>query len=244
MTKGDILENYRIHKVYKITADVFRKGFAAYQKKFVYPKSYLLMAVFFILALNFVYGAVNAPDNYFAYIMIVLCLALMIREWFNPRKLRRVMTDAVRELEQEYKFVLADDYVEFSTIQREYVENFPENQGDNIPEENDSDDSTKLSTIQRENVENSHENQGGNVSEENSNDDSTELSTIQRGDVENSQDFENVPPSKITLDNLQILEYDDFFLFLNGKIMFYIVPKSVFSDSELNIIRNISTGGK
>ena len=213
MTKGDILENYRIHKVYKITADVFRKGFAAYQKKFVYPKSYLLMAVFFILALNFVYGAVNAPDNYFAYIMIVLCLALMIREWFNPRKLRRVMTDAVRELEQEYKFVLADDYVEFSTIQREYVENFPENQGDNIPEENDSDDSTKLSTIQRENV-------------------------------ENSQDFENVPPSKITLDNLQILEYDDFFLFLNGKIMFYIVPKSVFSDSELNIIRNISTGGK
>ena len=144
----------------------------------------------------------------------------------------------------EYKFVLADNYVEFSTIQREYVENFPENQGDNIPEENDSDDSTKLSTIQRENVENSHENQGGNVSEENSNDDSTELSTIQRGDVENSQDFENVPPSKITLDNLQILEYDDFFLFLNGKIMFYIVPKSVFSDSELNIIRNISTGGK
>ena len=213
MTKGDILENYRIHKVYKITADVFRKGFAAYQKKFVYPKSYLLMAVFFILALNFVYGAVNAPDNYFAYIMIVLCLALTIREWFNPRKLRRVMTDAVRDLEQEYKFVLADNYVEFSTIQRE-------------------------------NVENSHENQGGNVSEENSNDDSTEFSTIQRGDVENSQEFENVPPSKITLDNLQILEYDDFFLFLNGKIMFYIVPKSVFSDSELNIIRNISTGGK
>ncbi len=199
---GDKLENNRFEKIYRISVDIFRDGFTAYQKKFVYPKSYLLMAVFFVFALNFIYGAVKAPDNYFAYIMIVICLALMMREWFNPRKIRRIITDTVRETgEQEYKITVCESYVEFSTIEHGNVEN-------------------SVETVE-------------------SNPDSTELSTIQRGNVENSPDGEPVPPTRIEYDRLKILEYDRFFLFIDGKVMFYIVPKEIFSDSETEIIRNI-----
>lgn len=204
---GEKLEQYKLEKTYKISADVFYDGFTAYQKKFVYPKSYLFMAVFFVLALNFVYGAVKAPDNYFAYIMIVACIALMMREWFNPRKIRRIMTDTVQEIgESEYKITVGETWIEFSTIEHGNVEN-------------------SVETVE-------------------SNDDSTELSTIQRGNVESFADDEYVPPTRIEKDRLRILEYDRFFLFADGKVMFYIVPKENFSDSETEIIRNIDKTGR
>lgn len=198
---GDTLEQFELEKIYKISADIFKEGFCAYQKKFVYPKNYLFIAVFIVLALNFVYGAVKAPDNYLAYIMIVICLALAVREWFNPRKMRRSFIDAIQETgEQEYKITAGSTWVEFSTIQRGNVENFAKS---------------------------------GSQGEF-----STELSTFQREDVENYDD-EPIPPSRIEKENLKILEYDRFFLFVDGKVMFYVVPKDVFSESERDIIRNI-----
>lgn len=188
------MEQIKLEKIYKIPIDVFREGFTAYQKKFVYPKNYLFMAVFFILALNFVYGAVKAPDNYFAYIMIAVCLACMAKEWFNPRRMRRAIIETVQDMGgQEYKITVGDNWTEFSTIEQGNVENFVET------------------------------------------DNSTEFSTIQRGDVENQP----VPPTKIQNERLKILEYDRFFLFVDGKVMFYIVPKDDFSETETEIIRNI-----
>lgn len=138
------MEQIKLEKIYKISSNMFREGFTAYQKKFVYPKNYLFMAVFFVLALNFVYGAVKAPENYFAYIMIAVCLALMVKEWFNPRRMRRAVIDTIRDIgEQEYKITVGDGWVEFSTSEQENVENLVENEN-----------ATEFSTIQREDVEN------------------------------------------------------------------------------------------
>ncbi len=188
------MEQIKLEKIYKIPTDIFREGFTAYQKKFVYPKNYLFMAVFFVLALNFVYGAVKAPDNYFAYIMTAVCLACMAKEWFNPRRMRRAVIETFQDMGgQEYKITVGDAWTEFSTIERGDVENFAET------------------------------------------DNPAEFSTIQRGDVENQP----VPPSRIENERLKILEYDRFFLFADGKVMFYIVPKDDFSEAETEIIRNI-----
>lgn len=138
------MEQIKLEKIYKISNNMFREGFTAYQKKFVYPKNYLFMAVFFVLALNFVYGAVKAPENYFAYIMIAVCLALMVKEWINPRRMRRAVIDTIRDIgEQEYKITVGDGWVEFSTSEQENVENLVENEN-----------ATEFSTIQREDVEN------------------------------------------------------------------------------------------
>lgn len=134
------MEQIKLEKIYKISNNMFREGFTAYQKKFVYPKNYLFIAIFFVLALNFVYGAVKAPENYFAYIMIAVCLACMFREWFNPRRMRRAVIDTIRDIgEQEYKITVGDSWVEFSTSEQENVEN---------------ENATEFSTIQRGDVEN------------------------------------------------------------------------------------------
>jgi len=56
---------------------------------------------------------------------------------------------------------------------------------------------------------------------------------------------ENEPPEPARLpinDELSVLEYNNFFLIVYGKLMFYIVPKADFSESELDIVRNLTKG--
>ena len=38
---------------------------------------------------------------------------------------------------------------------------------------------------------------------------------------------------------MNILEYDEFFLLVYGKAVFYIIPKENFEEKELEVIRNI-----
>ncbi|MDE7097760.1 MAG: YcxB family protein [Ruminococcus sp.] len=173
-------KNLKLEKTYKISADIFRDGMTAYQKKYVYPKSYVFMCVFLVFTANFVYGAVKAPDNLLAYLLVVVCLALAIREWYNPRKMKRNILDTLRQMgESEYNIIIGEGFVEFSTIQR--------------------------------------------------------------GDVENSDD-ETIPPTRIqTGENIQILEYDRFFLLIDNKAVYYILPKEYFSEDEMEIIRSLDS---
>ena len=63
---------------------------------------------------------------------------------------------------------------------------------------------------------------------------SVEFSTISQGEVENP------PPEKTVInfdENYSLLEYERFFLLFSGKELFYILPKEIFSESEIEIIR-------
>ncbi len=183
------MENYRLEKTYRISADIFREGFKAYQKKYVYPKNYVFAGIFLALTANFIYGAVKAPDNYFAYLLIVICIALAIREWFNPRKMRRVFLDTIQEMgDMEYRLRIGENFAEFSTIEHEKVENF-------VDEEYD-----------------------------------------------NTDKAENILPTRINCgENMKIAEHDKFFLLIDGKSMFYIIPKENFSSAETEIIRSLNS---
>lgn len=110
-------EKYILEKEYSISADVFREGYLAFQKKFVYPKSYIFMGIFLFLSADFIYAASKDPKNYFAYILIVICLALAFREWYNPRKIRRTLVETVQEIgEPVYKIGVGEGFADISTV--------------------------------------------------------------------------------------------------------------------------------
>jgi hypothetical protein len=78
-----------------------------------------------------------------------------------------------------------------------------------------------------------------------------EFSTINSGDVENfpeeDDDSENIPgePTVIPVEQItSIQEYERFFLLYHGKEMFYIIPKDVFSQEELEIVRTTVAGSQ
>ncbi len=187
-------EKYKLEKEYSISANTFREGYLAFQKKYIYVKSYIFMGIFTLLAADFIYAAVKDPKNYFAYLLIVICLSLAFREWYNPRKIRRSLVDTVKELgEPVYKIGVGESFVDISTVS--VPDGIEEGTGEGETEPDES-----------------------SVSEES-----------------------DLPePTRIPADEkMNILEYDEFFLLIYGKAVFYIIPKENFEEKELEVIRNI-----
>lgn len=130
-------ENYRLEKEYKLSHDIFRDAYREFQKKNVYPKSYIFMALFLVIAVIYIIAAIKDPSSTLAYILIVICIALAVREWYNPRKARANMIEAVKALgEVTYKLGVGDSYVDISTINTVNVENYAEDE-EEISNENE-----------------------------------------------------------------------------------------------------------
>lgn len=128
-------ENYKLEKEYTISYDLFRKAYREFQKKNVYPKSYLFMGLFLVIGVIYIAAAIEDPSSTLSYVLIFLCFALAFREWYNPRKMRRNIVDTVREMgELRYGLHIDDENVEFSTLPIDDVENSGDDE-DNEPEE-------------------------------------------------------------------------------------------------------------
>ena len=178
-----------LEKQYKIPFDMFRNAFIAFQKKFVYPKSYAIMGVLAVVigiyAYFIVYGGENV--NRGLYCMIILfCLMMMAFQWINPRKIRMKLMEGVKEIEDdEYRLRIFPEYLEIGTILPPEDAKAAETDDlfDDVPEEDFS--GTRI-----------HYNKG-----------------------------------------LNVVEYPAFFMIYQQKSMFYVVPKSAFSEEELEILR-------
>ena len=116
-------ENYKLEKEYKVPADTFRDAYLEFQKKYVYPKSYIYMAVFSVIAVALiVFGILAMHDaskkqKYIMYLAFAVACVFAFREWYNPRKMRRSLTDSVRALgEPVYKIGVGDKFVDISTV--------------------------------------------------------------------------------------------------------------------------------
>ncbi len=184
-------ENYKLEKVYKVPHETFKEAYKAFQKKYVYPKSIIFTILFLILAADFVYAAVKAPDNKLVYLLIMVCIAFAFREWYNPRRLFLNISETMKALgEPEYKMGIADDHIDISTV------SLPDEDG----EENDEED--------------------------------TDLTDL-------PDEFDPMPEKTVVKldDSYGLLEYEKFFLIMEGKKMFYILPKEGFSEKELEIVR-------
>lgn len=113
-------KNLLLEKQYQIPFDMFRNAFIAFQRKFVYPKSYVIMgilaAVIGVYAYFIVYGGENA--NRSLYCMIILfCLVMMAFQWMNPRKIRMKLMEGVKEIENDqYRLSVYPEYLEIGTI--------------------------------------------------------------------------------------------------------------------------------
>lgn len=198
MTEQNMENNYKLEKTYKVPHETFKEAYKAYQKKFVYPKSIIFIVLFLVLAADFVYAAIKAPDNKLVYLLIMVCIAFAFREFYNPRRIFQNISETMKALgEPEYKIGIAGDHIDISTV--------------SLPEEEESEEA---------------DSEGSDDEED---DDEPEL----------PEEFDPMPEkSVIKLDeSYGLLEYEKFFLLMEGKKVFYILPKEGFSEEELEIVR-------
>lgn len=189
-------ENYKLEKEYQISPEIFDKAYRSYQKKFVYPKNYIFMALFLILAADFVYAAVKTPENRLVYLLIVVCIALAFREWHNPKFVRKRLSETLKDMGMPvYKIGIGEGFVDISTVEEPEVSDEKEEEYDpaDIPDEIDPlPEKTRIAV---------------------------------------NSDF-------------KLLEYDEYFLLMQGKSVFYILPKEGFSEAELETVRKIAPADK
>ena len=93
---------------YTIPLSYYAEGFRAFQKKYYLHRNYIMAGIFCLLLVTFVVSAVRAPENKLTYFLIMLCLACLFLLWYNPRKQRRMVLDAVRELEGDQYSAVCD----------------------------------------------------------------------------------------------------------------------------------------
>ncbi|MBQ9078923.1 MAG: YcxB family protein [Ruminococcus sp.] len=208
-------ENYTLEKEYAVSPDIFDKAYKSYQKKFVYLKIYIFMGIFLLLAADFIWAAAKNPGNTLVYLLIVVCIALAFREWHNPRFIRRRLYETVRDMGKVvYKIGVGDGFIDISTVD-------DGTSGDDEDGE-DGDSGKNAEEASAENAEDTEEND----------------------DI--SPEAEELMPEKSRLntkENYSLLEYDEYFLLMQGKEVFYILPKAGFSEDELEIIRKTSAQG-
>lgn len=212
------MEEKLLEKEYNIPFNTFCDAYKEFQKKYVCPRSYILMSIFLVLTAIYVVAAVKDPSNKLAYILTFVCFAFAGINWYNPKRIRRSLLESVREIgDDRYKITLFDTYIEISTLQSP----------------SDSDEKPEPQKIQ-ESAENSEspencdvfdtsESSGGSSDENIFPDDASQV-------IESSKLFFNK--------GLRIVEKNNFFMLYQVREMFYVVPKSNFSEDEINILRS------
>ena len=110
-------DNYLFEKNYSIPFEIFREGYIEFQKKFVFPQTNVTSIAFLRLAGVFIFSVIDDNSQYFAYLLIFVCLAMAVRQWYNPRKLRANLFESFHETENSvYRISVNEKYVDISTV--------------------------------------------------------------------------------------------------------------------------------
>ena len=109
---------------YNITNEEQGEAFVTFQKKYVYKKNLLKTIGFGILAVGFAVSSWRDPSIAMNYILLGVCLAAIAAIWYNMKKIRTSLLEAMKILEDDrYVFSLYDDSFVIETIITEEEKN-------------------------------------------------------------------------------------------------------------------------
>ena len=143
-------EKYRLKKEYKISSELFNRSYLELQKRFVLPKSRLYTAIFAVLAVGiiifgiFVMKDATTKQKYMIYLGFAISCAFAVKEWYDPKKMRRNLTESIKALgEPLYCVGIADKYVDIATVADD-LSNIPEEEREKAAEEDPLPEKTRI----------------------------------------------------------------------------------------------------
>lgn len=128
-----------ISKEYGIPASLYGTAFKVFQKKYVYPRNWIMTAVFAGVAVYYIYSASKDMENMIYWLLAAVCLALIASLWYNPHKLRKNLIKSVDNIRDDlYRIQIFDDRMTVEMI-------MPETESDSEKKEK-TDDSDGIDT--------------------------------------------------------------------------------------------------
>lgn len=105
---------------YDVRNDEEEKAFIAFQKKFVYAHNWKVTAAFGVVAILFIISIIKNPGGYLNWVLAFICLAVIFITWYNTRRIRKYLMQALKPLEDDkYVFTLYDDSFKIETLPTE-----------------------------------------------------------------------------------------------------------------------------
>ena len=202
-----------LERSYHIPLSLFDKAFRAFQKKFVYPRNWILTLLLAAVGGWYVYAQIKDPEGKLGYLMIMVCLAMITITWYNTFKIRRSLLNAIKEIESDtYELKVYEDGM---TILAKDAEGQPF-------------ELTEEPEAQPEQISQPEEADGEN-------------GFRQVFDEKPAVHGEPLKPTEIEFDKyVKTYEYPEFFMiYLTAAKNFYVIPKKEFSDAELAQLRDI-----
>ncbi|MBQ7012945.1 MAG: YcxB family protein [Oscillospiraceae bacterium] len=105
-------------KQYHIPYEMFKTAFTAFQRRYVYPRNYLVIAVLVLACVIYTISILHssATQQPLYGFVILCCLVMCVFQWYNPRKIRRNLLEAVKEIEEDtYVLRIFPEYLEIGT---------------------------------------------------------------------------------------------------------------------------------
>lgn len=110
-------EEIIVKKRYSIPYEMFGNAFAAFQKKFVYPRTNFMMILLLVFAVLNVLNIISGNSSALGYVLVFSCVALAFSNWYNPRKLRRNLMESIKGIENDvYELTLMPDKLVIGTV--------------------------------------------------------------------------------------------------------------------------------
>ena len=116
--KDDLLQ-----REYSIPYALFAKALTVFQHKFVYPRCWITTGLLAVVIAIYTRAALQDPTNTLTYLLIFACLAVICIQWYNPKKIRRQLLNAIRELgDESYRLTVRQDGLTIGTLLPEPVQ--------------------------------------------------------------------------------------------------------------------------
>ena len=106
-------------KRYSISYEMFDNSYTVFQKKYVYPRAYIMCGLLVALAIANIINTIlgGAKGSYMSYILVAACLALAAVNIYNPRKVKRNLMQSISGIENDvYTLEVFPDKLTFGTV--------------------------------------------------------------------------------------------------------------------------------
>ena len=214
--------NPKLTRSYHIPLAMFDDAFRAFQKKYVYPMNIVITVILLAIAGVYVHAAVKDNTQTLAYLLIVICIALILVRWYRVFKLRRAVHEALKEIESDtYEVSIYDEGLVIRT------EEAPEVSEADVPAQEDSpaeEPPSPAPSPAAETAQNSEKPENG----------------FHQLFPEAPAEKEPVPATEIPFGSgVKIHEFDAYFMVYIVKQNFYVIPKKDFSGDEIAEMKKI-----
>jgi len=195
-----------VSKDYSISLEMFGNAFKDFQKKFTYPKNILMTCAFSLIGLSYIPYLFKDPGNSTCILIVIVCIFLTAGIWLNTAMIRKNLMNSIEGIQGD-RYSVDISESSMSIFTKEFA-------GEKEKAEEPADEKP-VSDEKNESTEDE--------------DFFAETETdAPAGTVKTVIDF--------GLDNVKILEKQDYYIIYLVKRMFYVLPKNIFDEDEKKII--------